>query len=1147
MSVDRRPNHFLWKGTFTDPALQSPIKVLIEGTRTGTDEFNYGVELKSEFDYSGQPNKIMRKSLKITRSQQPPHGQAQEVKFDSEFKATANGIDISAHANVHRKLIGEMLLPLDVEIALTSKDLRGRSVTYGVNMNSDAASFTEVKATTPTRVLRARADRIGDNHLKLAFFKDGARPTTTGEIRYDKHGIEIQLKDETTGDVNVHASALMPNDYNAEIEVWHTEHRRKVMDARLSADIDDENMLTLSAYARPEIREDIKKKAKETASDVANPRVNTLVKDVILPVAIAHKNNLNDVRATLHKFISELANEHRDFAKDFGPDYEALVDHAKEQYELLEESVALVYDTIHQMFENMAEAASGSTIAHQFRGGHLGRDLSRSFAEAMRPISDFFNTLSRQSDETLRELRSSIRSLEHTLKIDELRASYQDFMRKFDQLDIIHDILQWLRVKSRAYNLPDVERAVHDIERNRHLYESKVQKMWRGLKDVMLDKMFVSILTSGTTGILDPLATEPLDDAKIRFAWYNVVQYLRGHTTIEQLSRTLWEKYIPRIDRKPDGEISVVIALPVRVSLVELVDLAHPNRLIAMGEDAFDDITSLLTSHPYKGHIDSIHTFKRHSFHPMQFSGPFESIGYVVYSEYFITFDGVVYRIEDGCDAILAGDLVNKKFVISASFDRSHRPSLNSIKLEFRGEEYVLYKDGRVMLQRSDHGLPWQQVDSMDGTALVSVVRDEDWTTLKTYDGIKVSCNRKRDICAIVVPPRMYGKSDGMLGSNDNEPENDFVFHDSHGHRQGVIDIGKYSIRGGCRSGSTLSEYKKNDDCDAIFDSTFSPLRRCFGQVNAFPILKLCGASGDTCLASSTYVFACSHAHTSIDLPEKCYECADALKVGEEKEVNHPVQGHDVVFVVEERKCMQEAKDKIAEVARGIASQQRDVSFGWIGFGGEGAHNEPHLQYERASARLDMNSIMQIVRSHSFEPASGIESPNICPLKAVKYAIEHYPFRLAVSKSIILVECSSCDTASHPSSDVSNELEAQGIKMHILTTHKLETTTEKKTAVIDVETRKSLKSPSNVCTNTALDSSGAIFNLKHGTQAAARKIQPRGSNNCNKCYCEVDGLSTHNICQPCESSEHASRRIPSRHHHERGPLSDEIRLDAAFF
>lgn len=70
--------------------------------------------------------------------------------------------------------------------------------------------------------------------------------------------------------------------------------------------------------------------------------------------------------------------------------------------------------------------------------------------------------------------------------------------------------------------------------------------------------------------------------------------------------------------------------------------------------------------------------------------------------------------------------------------------------------------------------MPWENIDSVDGANLISVYRKDQWTILKTYEGLRVQCNSQYDICEIILPGRMHGRSNGLLGSNDNEPSNDY-------------------------------------------------------------------------------------------------------------------------------------------------------------------------------------------------------------------------------------------------------------------------------------------------------------------------------------------------------------------------------------
>lgn len=64
-------------------------------------------------------------------------------------------------------------------------------------------------------------------------------------------------------------------------------------------------------------------------------------------------------------------------------------------------------------------------------------------------------------------------------------------------------------------------------------------------------------------------------------------------------------------------------------------------------------------------------------------------------------------------------------------------------------------------------------IDETDGAVLVSIYHLDHWTILETYDGLRIRCNGQYDICEIILPQRMRGRSNGLLGVNDLEPTND--------------------------------------------------------------------------------------------------------------------------------------------------------------------------------------------------------------------------------------------------------------------------------------------------------------------------------------------------------------------------------------
>lgn len=102
--------------------------------------------------------------------------------------------------------------------------------------------------------------------------------------------------------------------------------------------------------------------------------------------------------------------------------------------------------------------------------------------------------------------------------------------------------------------------------------------------------------------------------------------------------------------------------------------------------------------------------------------------------------------------------------------------------------------------------------------------------------------------------------------------------------------------------------------------------------------------------------------------------------------------------------------------------------YGLVGFGGEGVHDEEH---------------QHTLKGELFGTAGDIESTSLTfkedgenddVVRAVQMAAR-YPFRLGVSKSIVLVPCSGCSQKTISYSVIQQKLLAMGIKLHIMMRH----------------------------------------------------------------------------------------------------------------
>ncbi|VDN26661.1 unnamed protein product, partial [Gongylonema pulchrum] len=97
MTYDKTPDGYRWEGTFSDEALRRPLTAKMNFKRNERNSQNYGMDFYTEFDYSGQPEKLLSSSFHLQRSvvtsghwrrhvKRSPA--ANDVRFEAELKCT---------------------------------------------------------------------------------------------------------------------------------------------------------------------------------------------------------------------------------------------------------------------------------------------------------------------------------------------------------------------------------------------------------------------------------------------------------------------------------------------------------------------------------------------------------------------------------------------------------------------------------------------------------------------------------------------------------------------------------------------------------------------------------------------------------------------------------------------------------------------------------------------------------------------------------------------------------------------------------------------------------------------------------------------------------------------------------------------------
>uniref|UniRef100_A0A915PUL0 Vitellogenin n=1 Tax=Setaria digitata TaxID=48799 RepID=A0A915PUL0_9BILA len=1112
MTYHKTSDGYQWEGSISDDALQKPLKAKVIYKKDERDKNNYRLDLQTELDYSGQPEKLFSNSLHLHRSVVSSDGRklttkiyskSNTVRFIAELKSMhpASNLNTRLWVKVDRREIEKVMIPVHATFGLRTTNLQRHPVEYSLETKTDAAGFAEAQLKSPDLMLKTRIDRIKDNHYTVGFYKNNAQPSVIGELNFQDSGPIFEYRDERSREVKLHASALMPNDHEGEVDVWHNEGGKKIQDVRVSLQVEESNVLKGKVYLRPAMEREIMK-AKETSSIKDELRQSSFVRNALLPIFSSHTHIANDIMRTLDGVIKKWTSEQRSFAAELGSEYTELVDEIENNYEIIKEAILTAYDQFYQEVEQLVKALSSGNFVYRLQQLTSGtEEIRQEIVSVMKSLSDLIDQLNRELNVIQRNAAITIGHLEDTLMLKDLQrnvfyvsiylySALKEYKENFERTDIIQIVLYEIRKLTRQYRLPELERTIADIEVNRKRYGNEVVKIYKKIKDLLLDKVIVSALTKLTTTIFDPL-----DDIEIRQKWQEIINYLRGQITAKQMIERFWKKYVPKYKHFGAGEYELEVSVPHGASsLKEVLSNLHPHRLLALKSTLIESFG--LSPHDKElaeSLSETIYMYKSTRFNPWKMISSFESIAYIIDGDRFITFDGRVFAFHARCEYLLSTDLRTQRFALLAIFSSHGR--FEAIKAELRGEELILYKNGNVRVSGAPISMPWQKIDSIDGAVLVSVYRKDRWTVLKTYDGLRVRCNSEYDICEIVLPGRMHGRSSGLLGVNDNEPSNDRDLIDGTPNDQLNALAEHWAISGACHINEARDlTHRDDDNCQTYFQSSSSPLRSCFSQIRPKPFEQICSSGGKQqhCAATSAYLQICLNTGIFTSLPHECVKCDNDLHLDDEKKIEKSVVEHDVVFVVEERKCLDNYKEKLMTMAQKISQEQRSVRFGWVGFGGEGVHHEPLVHYEQDEALFDVRTFIRQAQQ-TFEPVSGIGVSHGCPKKAVEFT---------------------------------------GITMHLLTLSKFKTSDGSKIVGIDakqlfddrgaqVGQRTALQHPNDGCSIVAQQSSGTVFSLKHGSMAAVPKIVPRQESHCLNCQCTADSLFVRNICRPCEAVEPA--------------------------
>uniref|UniRef100_A0A0N5D3T8 Dolichyl-diphosphooligosaccharide--protein glycosyltransferase subunit 1 n=1 Tax=Thelazia callipaeda TaxID=103827 RepID=A0A0N5D3T8_THECL len=243
-------NGCYWEGSFSDRALERPLKAKLIYKKDETNAQNYRMHIQTEFDYSGQPERLFSNSLHVYYGIVPAKYRKRsissrkrygDIRFLAELKSThlASSLDTRAWIKIDRRIVGKTAIPIHTSLGLSINNAKQipRSVEYSLETKTDTVKFMEAQLKLADSSWKTRIEKNSNKPYALQFYENNKQPSFVGEFNFGKYGAVFEFRDEKLHEVKVHLSAKMPNDYEAKIDLWHSNEKRKIQDVLLALQV----------------------------------------------------------------------------------------------------------------------------------------------------------------------------------------------------------------------------------------------------------------------------------------------------------------------------------------------------------------------------------------------------------------------------------------------------------------------------------------------------------------------------------------------------------------------------------------------------------------------------------------------------------------------------------------------------------------------------------------------------------------------------------------------------------------------------------------------------------------------------------------------------------------------------------------------
>ena len=246
-----------------------------------------------------------------------------------------------------------------------------------------------------------------------------------------------------------------------------------------------------------------------------------------------------------------------------------------------------------------------------------------------------------------------------------------------------------------------------------------------------------------------------------------------------------------------------------------------------------------------------------------------------------MTFDKRFFEFSGECSYLLARDFIDGTFSIIVNYDTvGSQVVKKSISIISGNKNIEIFSNYKVNVDGSQTELP-----IIAGHTTVS--REGNFIKVINDHGMKITCDLPHDHCRIDINGWYYGKTGGLLGTYDNEPENDFTTAE---HTRAITPeelADSWTVGRRCKVANHAVHVDEMIDnhrtrlCAKYFRDESSPFRKCFKQVDNKAFMNMClddmpmninrmVRDEDVCDVASNYVQECRFAGVPIAMPSPC-------------------------------------------------------------------------------------------------------------------------------------------------------------------------------------------------------------------------------------------------------------------------------------